>query len=217
MYFVDDYLTTRNDLSTIHSVSQVFNAKKKKKLNRRKNERIRNTMKELFYLEAKRGKRDQRGAVKSNFDKFKSNLNDRLQFCSKTKGRGGRVKKKEGWFYLSREDYGVRKRKVLRRLLTDRYWFPVKSTGTVTEATSGSDNFHWNICANLFLVNINDNIYIKLAIDDTGINQQLRIIGNFRNLYTIPEVLILRFFLTISDFLQNYIIKIYYSHFNIPA
>lgn len=94
MYFVDDYLTTRNDLSTIHSVSQFFNAKKKKKLNRRKNERIRNTMKELFYLEAKRGKRDQRGAVKSNFDKFKSNLNDRLQFCSKTKGRGGRVKKK---------------------------------------------------------------------------------------------------------------------------
>lgn len=88
MYFVDDYLTTRNDLSTIHSVSQFFNAKKKK-LNRRKNERIRNTMKELFYLEAKRGKRDQRGAVKSNFDKFKSNLNDRLQFCSKTKGRGG--------------------------------------------------------------------------------------------------------------------------------
>lgn len=85
MYFVDDYLTTRNDLSTIHSVSQVFNAKKKKS----KNERIRNTMKELFYLEAKRGKRDQRGAVKSNFDKFKSNLNDRLQFCSKTKGRGG--------------------------------------------------------------------------------------------------------------------------------
>lgn len=63
--------------------------KKKKKLNRRKNERIRNTMKELFYLEAKRGKRDQRGAVKSNFDKFKSNLNDRLQFCSKTKGREG--------------------------------------------------------------------------------------------------------------------------------
>lgn len=181
--------------------------KKKKKLNRRKNERIRNTMKELFYLEAKRGKRDQRGAVKSNFDKFKSNLNDRLQFCSKTKGRGGRVKKKEGWFYLSREDYGVRKRKVLRRLLTDRYWFPVKSTGTVTEATSGSDNFHWNICANLFLVNINDNIYIKLTIDDTRINQQLRIIGNFRNLYTIPEVLILRFFLTISDFLQNYIIN----------
>ena len=30
MYFVDDYLTTRNDLSTIHSVSQFFNAKKKK-------------------------------------------------------------------------------------------------------------------------------------------------------------------------------------------
>lgn len=117
------------------------------------------------------------------------------------------MKKKEGWFYLSREDYGVRK--VLRRLLTDRYWFPVKSTGTVTEATSGSDNFHWNICANLFLVNINDNIYIKLAIDDTGINQQLRIIGNFRNLYTIPEVLILRFFLTISDFLQNIILLKY--------
>lgn len=69
--------------------------KRKKKLNRRKNERIRNTMKELFYLEAKRGKRDQRGTVKSNFDKFKSNLNDRLQFCSKTKGEGRRVKKKK--------------------------------------------------------------------------------------------------------------------------
>lgn len=73
-----------------------FQCKKKKKLNRRKNERIRNTMKELFYLEAKRGKRDQRGAVKSNFDKFKSNLNDRLQFCSKTKGRGEGWKKKKG-------------------------------------------------------------------------------------------------------------------------
>lgn len=98
MYFVDDYLTARNNF--IHGISmQFFNAKKKKKrkkkLNRRKNERIRNTMKELFYLEAKRGKRDQRGTVKSNFDKFKSNLNDRLQFCSKTKGEGRRVKKKK--------------------------------------------------------------------------------------------------------------------------
>lgn len=170
----NDYVFRRrlfNGTKRLHS--RYFNAifqckkkkKRKKKLNRRKNERIRNTMKELFYLEAKRGKRDQRGTVKSNFDKFKSNLNDRLQFCSKTKGEGRRVKKKKkkewkGWFYLSREDYGVRKRKVLRRLLTDRYWFPVKSTGTVTEATSGSDNFHWNIRANLFLVNINDNIYI---------------------------------------------------------
>lgn len=49
-------------------------------------------MKELFYLEAKR---DQRGAAKSNFDKFKSNLNDRLQFCSKTKEEGGEKKKSE--------------------------------------------------------------------------------------------------------------------------
>lgn len=72
----------------IHN-SQYFNAKKKK-LNRRENERkIR--MKELFYLEAKR----ERGAAKSNFDKFKSNLNDRLQFCSKTKGEGGEKKKSE--------------------------------------------------------------------------------------------------------------------------
>lgn len=47
-------------------------------------------MKELFYLEAKR----ERGAAKSNFDKFKSNLNDRLQFCSKTKGGGWRKKKR---------------------------------------------------------------------------------------------------------------------------
>lgn len=142
---------------TIYSQFTVFQYKKKK-LNRRENERkIR--MKELFYLEAKR----ERGAAKSNFDKFKSNLNDRLQFCSKTKGGGWRKKKEwKEWFYLSREDYGVRKRKVLRRLLTDRYWFPVKSTGTVTEATSGSDNFHWNIRANLFLVNINDNIRIYI-------------------------------------------------------
>lgn len=73
---------------TIYSQFTVFQCKKKK-LNRRENERkIR--MKELFYLEAKR----ERGAAKSNFDKFKSNLNDRLQFCSKTKGGGWRKKKR---------------------------------------------------------------------------------------------------------------------------
>lgn len=86
-----------------------------------------------------------------------------FNFVLKLRGEGGEKKKEwKEWFYLSREDYGVRKRKVLRRLLTDRYWFPVKSTGTVTEATSGSDNFHWNIRANLFLVNINDNIYMYI-------------------------------------------------------
>lgn len=181
---------------------------KKKKLNRRKNERIRNTMKELFYLGAKRGKRDQRGAVKSNFDKFKSNLNDRLQFCSKTKGRGGGWKKKKGDSICHAKITACESEKYYAV-----YWQIVidflSNQQERLQATSGSDNFHWNICANLFLVNINDNIYIKLAIDDTGINQQLRIIGNFRNLYTIPEVLILRFFLTISDFLQNIILLKY--------
>lgn len=78
----------------------------------------------MFYLEAKGGRRSKRSGVKSNFDKFKSNLNDRLQFCSKTEAGGEGREKKKG---VKRVILSVtrrlrrRKRKVLRRLLTDRY------------------------------------------------------------------------------------------------